>query len=274
MKLTTEVQIPKYGYRITPDARGLVVGSCFARNIGAKLSDGGLNIIENPQGVLYNPLSIARGVEILKDGTKFHPADLVRGNGLWHSFSHHGRFSNQDPKQTLDMINQKAEKSFDYIMLTLGTAWIYERQGRVVANCHKFPEREFQRRRISVNESTEALRRVRTAYPEAFILLTVSPIRHQRDGLSENSLSKATLRMACDDFCAQDVNAAYFPAYEIMMDELRDYRFYGPDMLHPTPLAVEIIFSRFATALLDDQAIDMIKMGEQRSRAVAHRPLH
>lgn len=274
MKLTTEVQIPAYSYQITPEARGLIIGSCFATNIGAKLLMSGLNVVENPQGILYNPLSIANGVEILKCGTQFDQSDLVYRDGLWHSFAHHGRFSDQDPGKVLEMINRSDESAFHYIILTLGTAWIYEREGGVVANCHKFPEREFQRRRISVEESLEALRRVRTSYPEAFILLTVSPIRHLRDGLSENSLSKATLRLSCEEFCARDNHAAYFPAYEIMMDELRDYRFYGPDMLHPTPLAVDIIFSRFADALLSSRAVDMIKMGEKRSRATAHRPLH
>lgn len=273
MNLLTPVHIPPCDYIIEPEARGLIVGSCFAAAIGEKLSVSDFDVTLNPQGVLYNPLSTAKGVELLRGGANFTREHLAWRDGLWHSFAHHGSFSADNPEQVLAGINHDAVDRFDYIIVTLGTSWVYERQGEVVANCHKFPEVEFLRRRISVAETLHALQRIRAAYGSAYMVLTVSPIRHLRDGLIENGVSKASLRVACDEFCALDSAASYFPAYEILMDELRDYRFYADDMLHPSRVAVELIFERFAQLLLDDQGRSMVRQGEKRSRAAAHRPM-
>lgn len=274
IKLSTAVDVPSYDFTITPDARGLVVGSCFAASLGERLAGGGGQVEVNPSGVVYNPLSMALAAENYRYGTRFSASDLVERDGLWHSFSYHGSFSDPDPDRVLGRINREAAVGvMDYIVLTLGTAYVYERGGEVVANCHKFPEREFTRRRITVTETVAALARVRAAYPSAYILLTVSPIRHLRDGLSANSASKATLRLACEEFVAVDHFSGYFPSYEIVIDELRDYRFYAADMTHPTPLAVDLVFEKFAAAMLSPQTQQMITDGARRAKAAAHRPL-
>lgn len=274
IKLATAVDVPSYDFTITPASRGLVVGSCFATALGERLIGGELTVELNPSGVAYNPLSIALSIENYRYGTRFQASDLVERDGLWHSFAHHGSFSDPDPDRVLGRINRQAARgAVDYIILTLGTAYVYERGGAVVANCHKFPEREFTRRRITVAEAVAALARVRAAYPSAYILLTVSPIRHLRDGLSANSASKATLRLACEEFVAVDHFSGYFPSYEIMIDELRDYRFYAADMLHPTPLAVDLVFEKFASAMLSPQVQQMITDGARRAKAASHRPL-
>lgn len=274
IKLATAVDVPSYDFTITPASRGLVVGSCFAASLGERLAGGGVQVEVNPSGVVYNPLSMALAVENYRYGTRFSASDLVERDGLWHSFAHHGSFSDPDPDRVLGRINrQAAQGAVDYIVLTLGTAYVYERGGAVVANCHKFPDREFTRRRITVAESVEALGRIRAAYPSAYILLTVSPIRHLRDGLSANSASKATLRLACEEFIAADSFSGYFPSYEIVIDELRDYRFYAADMTHPTPLAVDLVFEKFAAAMLSPSVQQMIKEGARRAKAAAHRPL-
>lgn len=271
-KLYTEVTLPSYDYQITTTARGLVVGSCFATAIGDRLTMGDLPVTVNAQGVLYNPLSIAQGVQMVRHGCSLTSDDLELRDGLWHSFSHHGSFSAPTPEEVISKTAFAPIEKFDYIILTLGSAFVYERSGQVVANCHKFPESHFTRRRVSVSEVTQALKVVRSCYPDSYILLTVSPIRHLRDGLSANSISKATLRVACEEFCATDLCSGYFPSYEIVMDELRDYRFYAADMLHPSPLAVDLVFEKFSSALLSADARSMVVDGERRARAAAHRP--
>ncbi|MEG2728123.1 MAG: GSCFA domain-containing protein [Mucinivorans sp.] len=274
IKLTTAVEIQPLDLSIQNHSQGLFIGSCFAQELGARLAMGEMPVEVNPQGVLYNPLSVARGVELFKNGANFTPNDLTQRDQLWHSWAHHSTFSAPTPQEALAKINRPASPTkLDYIVITLGSAFVYFRGEQVVANCHKFPEAEFTRRKISVQETIDALKQVRTLYTDAYIVLTVSPIRHLRDGLMANSLSKATLRVACSEFCGSDPHSGYFPSYEIMMDELRDYRFYAPDMLHPSPLAVDIIFESFAQACISPQSRLLIKDGLSRSRAQGHRQL-
>ncbi|MEG2760562.1 MAG: GSCFA domain-containing protein [Mucinivorans sp.] len=273
IKLFTHVESAPLAYQITPDSRGLMIGSCLATELGERLLGGGANVVTNPQGVLYNPLSIARGVEIFKLGTQFTADDLVQRDGLWHSFAHHSSFSAPTKEEVLAKINGQPAAPLDYIIITLGSAFVYFHQGLVVANCHKFPEAEFVRRRISLAQTIDALNAVRKLYPEAYILLTVSPIRHLRDGLADNSASKATLRLACAEFCEQDPRSGYFPAYEIMMDELRDYRFYADDLLHPSPTAVDIIFERLAASFISPDTLLAINNGLRRKKREGHRPI-
>ena len=273
MKLTTPVELRPLDWQIAPAMRGAVVGSCFAAAVGERLVGAGCSAEVNPQGVLYNPLSVARGIEILRHGEQFTEEDLVFRDGLWHSWAHHSRFSAPTASEVLARINRPPVERLDYLILTLGTAWVYERSGAVVGNCHKFPEREFLRRRISVEEALEALRRVRACYPEAKIIVSVSPIRHLRDGLVENSVSKAVLRLAADEFCAADGAAFYFPAYEVLTDELRDYRYYAEDMTHPSALAERLVFERFGAWALSDGVRRGVEEWEREVRRGAHREI-
>ncbi len=277
LKLQTEVKIPKAPFRVVAGGNILIIGSCFAENIGSKLEliDGlEARVYCNPSGVVYNPLSVAIACENFRYGRKFSQSELREHNKLWHSMLHHGKFSASTPQEVLTKINRDAVEEIDYIVITLGTAFVYFMEGEVVSNCHKIPEREFSRRKISVQECVDALQRVANCYPKAKIIVSLSPIRHLRDGLSENSLSKATLRVAIDKFCGENSqDRFYFPSYEILIDELRDYRFTAEDMCHPTTQTKDYIWHRFSDTMLEDKLIEMVSSAIKEQRAAAHRPL-
>lgn len=281
MDFSTPVDISAYPFRIAPEQPGLVLGSCFATHIGGWLRDGKMPVCVNPFGVLYNPASIAQALGRLASDELFSDDGLFEHNGLWHSFAHHGDFSGTDKDAVLAAMNAAlgagatALKEADYLMLTLGTAWVYERQGSVVANCHRLPAREFVRRRLSVAETVELLAAQIERWPEKQVLLTVSPVIHRGDGLVENQLSKASLIVAAHELAARFPGRVhYFPAYEIVTGELRDYRFYAEDMCHPSPLAVEVVRERFAASLLAPEAEELLAAAGELRRAMAHRPLH
>lgn len=281
MNLRTPVDIPAYSFRIGPSDRGLVLGSCFAAHVGGWLRDGKMPVCVNPFGALYNPVGIAQALERLASGEHFAGDELFEHKGLWHSFAHHGDFSGPEQAEVLAGINialtQGAEalQKADYLLLTLGTAWVYERQGNVVANCHKLPAREFTRRRLSVAEMAGSLAAQLGKWPRKQVVLTVSPVIHRGDGLVENQLSKASLVVAAHELAEKfPEQVHYFPAYEIVTGELRDYRFYAEDMCHPSPLAVEYVRERFSGALLTPEAIGLLAETAELQRAMAHRPLH
>ncbi len=282
MKLQTLVEIPKPNFVITPTHRVAIVGSCFADNIASKMelinsSDKWeeLLVYNNPVGIVYNPLSVVRSLEILRSGEVFCAEDLVLRDGLYHSMAHHGKFSHSTSEKTLEAINRGQVESLDYIIITLGTIYTYFYNGTAVANCHKIPDKEFTRRPLTLSEISQALGKVASLYPTSKIIITLSPIRHLRDGLIANSLSKATLRVAIEEFCAHDTTSRfYFPSYELMMDELRDYRFTAEDMCHPTPQARDYIWHRFSTLLLSNDYREALLQKERTLRRTAHRPLH
>lgn len=281
MDFRIPVEIPPYPFRIGPSERGLVVGSCFAAHIGGWLRGGKMPVCVNPFGVLYNPASISQALERLASGRPFGENELFEHNGLWHSFGHHGDFSGQDRETTLAIINHAltdgaaALTKADYLMLTLGTAWVYEWQGKVVANCHKLPAREFTRRRLSVAEMVGMLAEQIDRWPRKKVILTVSPVIHRGDGLMENQLSKSSLIVAAHELVSRfPERVFYFPAYEIVTGELRDYRFYAEDMCHLSPLAVGVVRERFAQGLLSPKAVALVADAAELRRAMDHRPLH
>lgn len=275
MKLMTQVEIPKADFEINYQDQSLVLGSCFAQNIGLMMAQSSMHVRVNPYGVIYNPLSLAKALE--KDETR--PDELVTHNDLWHSMLHHGSFSTPTKEQTVEKVNQYIHsyhaQQYDYVIVTLGTAWVYRMGSQVVANCHKIPSGEFTRERLSVDQTVASLERIMALCPCARLIFTVSPIRHLRDGLPENAVSKATLRLALEQVVsANPLRAAYFPAYEIMVDELRDYRFYNQDMTHPSPLAVEYILERFCETFMDEKTQQLIARTTRIRKAREHRPLH
>lgn len=271
MNLTTPVSIPILKKPINYKERGLVLGSCFSEHIGRRLLDGGMNVVVNPYGVIFNPHSIGDSFESIVSGRIFDK--LVFDHGLWHSFDHHGSFSDPDSEKVLRTINRPLPQQYDYAILTLGTAWVYETEGRVVANCHKIAASKFVRRRMTLQQVKQSLMPVIDRLEK--VILTVSPIRHIKDGLSENQVSKSILRVACTELSEQfPERVYYFPSYEIMVDELRDYRFYASDMCHPTEQAQSYIWQRFQDATLDTPSKEMISRVEALRRALSHRPLH
>ena len=262
----TSVEMPEGLPRFSGRERLLLMGSCFATNIGTRLVEAKFACDVNPYGVLYNPMSISAALREALEGKVYRADDLQAYGGLWHSPMHHGDFSAPTAEEALERINTRLEalreelKGLDVLVATWGTAWVYEdaQTGRIVGNCHKRPERCFRRRRLAVEEVTDdwcdLVGRLRAANPRLRVLLTVSPIRHLRDGLHANQLSKATLLLAADRLVeAMPDVVGYFPAYELLNDELRDYRFYAADMVHPSDVAVDYVWQRFCEACLTDE---------------------
>lgn len=264
----------------------MLVGSCFSDNIGNRLKDAMMQVEINPFGTLFNPLSIARAINMIIDGATVPGASLFMSNGMWSSFDFHSRFSMASKDAALQRMNDSIATAHEHLahcttlIITLGTAIVYRKRdtGDVVANCHKVPQHEFTRRLASVEEITLALNnmveRLHEFNPSLRVLFTVSPIRHIADGLEMNSLSKAVLRVAINNVTRANRDfTGYFPAYEIVIDDLRDYRFYAADMVHPTDVAIEYIWQTFQATYFDDRSTQAIARCERVSKRLKHRPM-
>lgn len=240
--------------KISRESKILLLGSCFTTEVGSLLAADGYDCCINPTGNVYNPLSAARTVANLEAAKVYTEADLVEVQGLWRSLDHHTRLAAPTPAEALAKINgsmaigRRALEEATHVIITFGTAWVFERQGTVVCNCHKLPAREFVRRRLSVSEIVEAWQPIIDRYPSKRFIFTVSPIRHLADGLHGNQLSKATLLLAIDALRG----AEYFPAYETLIDELRDYSWYAADRVHPSPAAVAEVYTRFLRSKIEN----------------------
>ena len=287
-KFQTIVDVPQFLWQTGYKKKNLFMGSCFTENVGAKMEALKYPVDINPFGILYNPLSVANGLQLLLEEKQLSADDLFEHNGLWHSFSHHGRFSNTEQNKALDDINTRIKssatflKQADFLFLTFGTAWIYryKESGELVSNCHKIPAREFVRERLSVQQIVEVYRELLTKIwqinPDLKVVFTVSPIRHWKDGAVDNQRSKSTLILAVDQLIQElgTEKCAYFPSYEIVMDELRDYRFYAEDMLHISEVAIKYIWSRFEAALVGAESIEIGREVQKINNAVKHRPIN
>lgn len=264
----------------------LLMGSCFSDNIGAKLRDAMVDVLVNPFGTIFNPLSIAGAVDKIIDNATIAGAELFMSGGVWNSYDFHSRFSMASKDAALQRMNASIGEAHEHLkvcntlVLTLGTAVVYRRRdtGEVVTNCHKVPQQEFTRRLASVEEITESLtravERLHEFNPALRILFTVSPIRHIADGLEMNSLSKAVLRVAVNNVVRQFKGfVEYFPAFEIVIDDLRDYRFYSADMVHPSDVAIEYIWQTFQATYFDDRSTQAIARCERVSKRLKHRPM-
>ena len=284
MKLQTIVDIQPSAWKIGYGDKILLVGSCFADSIGQMMAQRGLHVTCNPFGTLYNPVSIAQAMQM----TEIPP--LVEHEGLWHSMAHHGSFSRATKEETREAVAQSIEtmqhtlKEANVVIVTFGTAWVYEMKdpawltgsgaSPVVGNCHKLPAEQFARRRLSVDEIEVLWRPLIAKYPDKHWLFTVSPIRHIKDGLHENQLSKATLLQAVEAIGNQQSVVSYFPSYEIMLDELRDYRFYAEDLVHPSPVAIQYIWERFAENYCTSQTRNEMQIQLKQWKFEHHIPLH
>ncbi len=265
----------------------MLMGSCFSDNIGAKLKDAMLSVMVNPFGTIFNPLSIASGLDKIIDNVTIAGADLFMSSGVWNSYDFHSRFSMASKDAALQRMNSSIAEAHEHLkecntlIITLGTAVVYRRRdtGEVVTNCHKVPQQEFSRRLASVEEITEALfktvQRLHEFNASLRVVFTVSPIRHIADGLEMNSLSKAVLRVAVNNVVRQFKGfVGYFPAFEIVMDDLRDYRFYSADMVHPSETAIEYIWQTFQATYFDDRSTQAIARCERVSKRLKHRPMN
>lgn len=287
MQLITAVNTESKGIEISHRSRILLIGSCFAVNIGTRLQDRAFDIETNPFGILYNPLSISTALNRIADGTPFteDSPEIFGHNGLWHSILHHSDFSCHSKEEALERMNVRLGKAhakagkYDIIFITLGTAYAYIRKSdmRVAGNCHKLPGNLFERRLLGIDEISDEMGRAMEHYiamnPGTMFIFTISPIRHLRDGAHDNQKSKATLLLAVDRLMEMfPKNTSYFPAYEIVLDELRDYRFYAEDMTHPSAVAIEYIWEKFSECYFGKETNSINGRVEEIARGLGHRP--
>jgi hypothetical protein len=287
MKLITEVALPDYPFRIDHQSSMLMMGSCFTENIGQLLTKYLFPICINPFGITYNPLSAKKGLEALINKESYEAGDLDKFQDFWFSFSHDTGFSSTSPEITLEKINQafRVGKEIllkaDYLLITWGTSWVFrsKNSGEVVNNCHKIPAAEFTRFRLSTKEIIQAyedlLPRLFQFNPNLKIIQTVSPVRHWKDGAHGNQLSKASLLLAGEALSESfPERFFYFPSYELVMDELRDYRFYASDLLHVSDQATRYIWEKFDQALLNEKARKTISDLDPFLKMLEHRPMN
>ena len=283
---STEVRINSSSFDLTGQSPVMMIGSCFSDHIGGYLSKYKFNILKNPFGVLYNPSSIAQALKLVIENTEITRDELVFHNNIWHSFFFHSSFSDTDIDKTLEKTNRAIAdahqflKTARFLFITFGTAWVYRHiaYGRVVSNCHKLPASEFKRYRLSVDEVTDEwellISQVSDFNPDLRLIFTVSPIRHLKDGAHENQLSKAVLFLSIDKLLGLYKQFEYFPSYEIVHDELRDYRFYADDLVHITDKAVAYLFEKFKRTYLNAETIEYINDIESIVLAAQHRILN
>lgn len=281
MKFRTETEIKPFGRKIGYSNRLFAIGSCFADNMAAALRHAKFRITANPSGVLFNPCSIADALRMFASKTVVKAEDIAGSGGRFFDYRFHGSFAAATAGEVVRKANDavaaghEALEECDTVIITFGTAWVYilDSTSKVVANCHKQPSALFTRRRLTVEEIvSEFSELAETILKGRQVIVTVSPVRHLGDGLDGNFLSKATLRVAAAELAGRYENILYFPAYEIMNDDLRDYRFYAEDMVHPSPQAVAYIREKFFEAALTEQAKLLLPRAERITAAAAHRP--
>lgn len=286
LKLQTPVEAGRSKVGVSLNDKIVILGSCFADNMGQKMVDLGFDVCLNPFGTLYNPVSVCNSVARLTSGIPFSKDECVQmgaGAGLVCSFSHHTSFARRTEDEFLQVANASLKeaslrwKAASKVIITLGTAWIYEytRSGETVSNCLKIDAKEFTRRRLSVRETATLLMNMIARHPEKEFMFTVSPIRHFKDGAHGNQISKSTLLLALDEVLAKfPERCEYFPAYEIVLDELRDYRFYAADMIHPSDQAVDYLWSRFVRFAMPESELPALDARRRELLRSQHRPIH
>lgn len=264
----------------------LLMGSCFAEEIGEKLQQHHLNALVNPHGILYNPLSITHALHSYLDGKVYGKEDLFLHDDLWHSWDHHSRFSALTPEAALAGINAAQERAVktletaDWVIITLGSAHAYalKENNRLVGNCHKVAADAFYKRLLTLEEVITALdnvmHRLFFRNKKVNILFTISPVRYARDGVVVNNLSKAILIQAVHHMVNKFNRLYYFPAYELVIDDLRDYRFYKDDLVHPAASAVNYVWEQFAKHCIHPEGQQLVKAVADINRAMQHRPFH
>ncbi len=297
MIFRTEIEQLKRPYTIGYDSNIMMIGSCFTENIGFWLKENLFDIVFNPTGIMYNPVSVFETLNRIMKNKEFTHENLFNHTGLYNSFYHHSRYSESDENVMLENINKDITENHErlkrcnYLFVTLGTSWVFELNEecgelknavdkdsyrRVVGNCHKLSDRLFTRRRLSVSEIVDLwsgfLIDLNKFNPDIKVIFTVSPIRHIKDTLHGNQISKSTLLLAIEELNENFENIDYFPAYEILMDDLRDYRFYASDMLHPSETAINYIKEKFSEFYFSNETLMLQKECQKISRALNHRP--
>jgi len=284
MKFRTEIALQSSDFKISHACKIAMQGSCFAENMASKFLNAGFSIDLNPFGIAYNPLSLSQNLNRLLDNKHYLADELFKDNDIYHSFSHHSRFSGTNLNEVLSKINSRIEQSSaflqkaDLLIITFGTAYVYRLQsnGNIVSNCHKLPAKFFTYKRLTIEEIVQEwadlIVRLQTFNPSLRILFTVSPIRHWKDGAHENQLSKSILLLFIDELLRNHSHCFYFPAYEILLDDLRDYRFYTEDMLHPSSQAINYVWEKFSEVWFDNETLKKAHEFEKIYQSLNHIP--
>ncbi|PJX22853.1 GSCFA domain-containing protein [Psychroflexus sp. S27] len=282
MQLQTEIKLKDGEPKINYGSHLFVLGSCFSEHIGDRLSASQLRVLQNPFGILFHPFSLENFINRVVEQNFFTEKDIFHHNGLWHSFDAHSKMSHQNPDVVLEKLNEAIKSSFEFInksshvLITLGTAFIYRHieKGEYVANCHKIPQKNFDKELISSTQIQQSLWRMikclKSINPEINLIFTVSPVRHQKEGFVENNRSKAQLISAIHHIVEKE-ESSYFPSYEIMMDELRDYRFYKSDMLHPNETAIAYIWEKFTATWMTADTLKIMEKVDKLQRNLKHK---
>ena len=282
----TIIDIPASKNKINHKNKSVFIGSCFAENIGNKFLQYKFPADLNPFGVIYNPISVKKSLEILIEKKSFGKKDLYFHNENWFSFYHHSSFSDIEQNNCLEKINTRILSSSDFLekadflFITFGTSYVYEliESQQIVSNCHKLPAKHFNRYLLSVDEIVENLKelieKLHQFNKNLKIVLTVSPVRHWKDGARENQISKSTLIIAINELMKEFRQIEYFPAYEIVMDELRDYRFYDEDMFHPNATAINYLWKKFNDIYFNNRTKQLCSEINKLIQAMGHKPFN
>lgn len=292
MDFRLELSIKPFQEKINIRHKLMLVGSCFTDHMGSRLRQHKFEVLENPNGIIFNPVSIANAIDSYISPKEYTSNDLFLFNELWTSWDHHSQFSHPDQTICLQQINEAVAsaniflKEANWLVITLGSSFIYELKddslggvaGEVAANCHKVPAQHFVHRLPAYAEVEAAILRIvhslQAFNPNLKIIFTISPVRHFREGLVENNRSKALLHTAVHQMIQQFSHVQYFPAYELVIDDLRDYRFYAEDMVHPNHQATQYVWEKFIEAAIDTESRELMKQLLSVYHAKNHRPLH
>ena len=286
MKFKIEFDIVPFVSKINPDDKLFFAGSCFSENIASLFEKYKIDIVSNTHGILYNPHSIAGSIFDCIEKKTYTEQDLFYANESWNSFNHHSRFSNSDKEKCLEEINQQIAaaheqlKTCRHIFITFGSAFVYKHieSKKLVGNCHKVAQKQFEKLLLNkeeiVGQYNKLLQRLKEIKPDTTIIFTVSPVRYVRDGVSENNLSKAVLLQAVHELVAAHEYCFYFPSYEIVNDELRDYRFFEADMVHPNQLAIDYVWERLSEVCFSSGTKEMMSELDLILNAASHKPFN
>lgn len=286
MKFLTEIPIKTLEEKISYESKIVSVGSCFAVNMAEKFKQFQFQYAVNPFGILFHTQAIENLFKYASEDKLFTETDIFLHNETWSSFDAHSDLNELEADEVLFHLNSKIRtfradlESASHLILTLGTSWVYRNvaSNQLVANCHKIPQKEFTKEILSVNHIQENIKRIveitNEINPNVKVIFTISPVRHIKDGFVENQQSKAHLITALQGFLQENSNHYYFPAYEIMMDELRDYRFYAADLLHPNDIAIHYIWDKFVANCISEESLPTMKLVDEVQKGLAHRPFN
>lgn len=292
MDFRLELEVKPWKQQLSIGQQIMLTGSCFTGHMSAKLSRYRFHVCENPHGILFNPASILTALTAYAQKTIYNESDIFQLNGLWQSWQHHGRFASVSPEEVLLMMNREAAqgsqfiRSAHWLIVTLGSAFVYElkpgtdfganHKKVVVANCHKVPAQNFDHRLLTWTEVQQAVKNivstVKEVNPDIKIVFTISPVRHHREGMVENNRSKGLLHNAVAAVTEAEENVFYFPAYELIIDDLRDYRFFAEDMVHPNYFATQYVWEKFSAACIDEKSRVLMERISKIIAAMEHRP--